>query len=282
MSSRWHRCHFLLWTRNQRFDFVYLAGKSGEPEISAVEEEGQVIPRFFCHLYLPVSGAEFDGGVYGLAMERLQHLIDLGRSFTVVIENHVQLAGVKTELGGAVLLRNAGNTRKEYGKHFPSTWISRRHCLDIQRRHPGMTPDRMMFQSTVGAGVWLMVIRWFFIRATVWGMGVPVSGASSTGCSSDISSSGSWVVNGSSTRMQLSSTCVDDKSSSILGWKSADAVPDAGGGEQSGEVSSGSDRLGLTGSFPAMVCGKKTRRNCAVNKRGSVDVIYKIINKKSN
>ncbi|XP_039281224.1 uncharacterized protein LOC120350704 [Nilaparvata lugens] len=97
----------LLWTRNQQFDFVYLAGKSGEPEISAVEEEGQVIPRLFCHLYLPVSGAEVDGGVYGLAMERLQHLIDLGGSFTVVVKNHVQLASVKTESGGAVLLRNA-------------------------------------------------------------------------------------------------------------------------------------------------------------------------------
>ncbi|XP_039276812.1 uncharacterized protein LOC111044055 [Nilaparvata lugens] len=142
MSFHLHRCHFLLWTRNQQFDFVYLAGKSGEPEISAVEEEGQVISRFFGHLYLPISGAEVDGGVYGLAMERLQHLIDLGGSFTVVVENHVQLAGVETESGGAVLLRNAGNTRKEYGKHFPSTWISRRHCLDIRRRRPGVTPDR--------------------------------------------------------------------------------------------------------------------------------------------
>ncbi|XP_039286071.1 uncharacterized protein LOC111055330 [Nilaparvata lugens] len=163
MSSHWHRCHFLLWTRNQQFDFVYLAGKSGESEISAVEEEGQVISRFFCHLYLPVSGAEVDGGVYGLAIERLQHLIDLGGSFTVVVENHVQLAGVETESGGAVLLRNAGNTRKEYGKHFPSTWISRRHCLVIRRRRPGVTPDRMRVQSTAGAGAWLTVNRWFFI-----------------------------------------------------------------------------------------------------------------------
>ncbi|XP_039276999.1 uncharacterized protein LOC120349855 [Nilaparvata lugens] len=167
-------------------------------------------------------------------MERLQHLIDLGGSFTVVVENHVQLAGVETESGGAVLLRNAGNTRKEYGKHFPSTWISRRHCLDIRRRRPGVTPDRRVFQSISGVGAWLMVIRWFFIRATVREMGVPVSGASSSVCSPDVSSSGSWAASGSSTRMQLSSTCVEDKSSSTLGWKSADAVADADGGEQSG------------------------------------------------
>ncbi|XP_039282602.1 uncharacterized protein LOC120350992 [Nilaparvata lugens] len=183
MLFHWHRCHFLLWTRNQQFDFVYLAGKSGEPEISAVEEEGQVISRFFGHLYLPISGAEVDGGVYGLAMERLQHLIDLGGSFTVVVENHIQLAGVETESGGAVLLRNAGNTRKEYGKHFPSTWISRRHCLDIRRRRPGVTPDRKASISSAGAGIHLTVTCWFFIRATVREMGVPVSGASSYVCS---------------------------------------------------------------------------------------------------
>ncbi|XP_039292922.1 uncharacterized protein LOC120353400 [Nilaparvata lugens] len=172
----------------------------------------------------------------------------------------------------------AGNTRKEYGKHFPSTWISRRHCLDIRRRRPGVTPDRRVFQSIAGAGVWLTVIRWFFIRATVREMGVPVSGASSSVCSPNVSSSGSWAADGSSTRMQLSSTCVDDKSSSICGWKSADAVADADGGERSGEMSSGSDRLGLTGSFPAMVCEKITRRKGVVNKkRESADVIYKII-----
>ncbi|XP_039291017.1 uncharacterized protein LOC120352811 [Nilaparvata lugens] len=112
-----------------------------------------------------------------------------------------------------------------------------------------------------------MVICWFFIRATVQEMGVPVSGASSSICSPDVSSSGSWAANGSSTRMQLSSTCVEDKSSSTLGWESADAVPDAGGGEQSGEMSSVSDRLGLTGSFPAMVCEKITRRKGVVNEK---------------
>ncbi|XP_039285260.1 uncharacterized protein LOC120351542 [Nilaparvata lugens] len=176
----------------------------------------------------------------------------------------------------------AGNTRKEYGKHFPSTWISRRHCLDIRRRRPGVTPDRRVSISIAGSGVCLTVIFWFFIRATVREMGVPVSGASSSVCPPDVSSSGSWAANGSSTRMQLSSTCVDDKSSSICGWKSTDAVADADGGERSGEMSSVSDRLGLTWSFRAMVCRKIAQRKCAVNKRGNVDVIYKISDKKSN
>ncbi|XP_039280048.1 uncharacterized protein LOC120350499 [Nilaparvata lugens] len=95
---------------------------------------------------------------------------------------------------------------------------------------------RRTFISGMEAGVWLMVIRWFFIWATVRDMGVPDSGATLTECSSDASSSSSWAVNGSSTKMQLSSTCVNNKSSSICGSKSADAVPDADGRERSGGV----------------------------------------------
>ncbi|XP_039281020.1 uncharacterized protein LOC120350653 [Nilaparvata lugens] len=120
--------------------------------------------------------------------------------------------------------------------------------------------SRRLSISGTGVGVWLMVIRWFFIRATVQEIGVPVLGAASTGCSSDALSSIYWAVNRSSNRIQLSSTCVEDKSSSIWGWKSVDVVPDADGGEQSGEASSGSNRLGLTGSFSAMACEKTRRR----------------------